>query len=104
MTSSRTLPWDLAPDDGSDKLREECGIFGVIGARDAAPIVVRRELAWYDCTFIPVTDDDAVASLESPIGHSDPFDEILLVQAQQRDLRLLTRDSRLVEHPIALAG
>ena len=39
MTSSRTLPWDLAPDDGSDKLREECGIFGVIGARDAAPIV-----------------------------------------------------------------
>ena len=70
----------------------------------ADPIVVRRELVGYDCTFITVTDDDAVASLEPPIGHSDPFDEILLVQAQQRDLRLLTRDSRLTDHPIALAG
>ncbi len=35
MTSTRTLPWDL--DD--DKLREECGIFGVIGARDASSVV-----------------------------------------------------------------
>ncbi len=35
MTESIPLPWDL---DG-DKLREECGIFGVVGARDAATIV-----------------------------------------------------------------
>jgi len=35
MTSTRTLPWDF---DG-DKLREECGIFGVIGTRDAASVV-----------------------------------------------------------------
>jgi amidophosphoribosyltransferase len=38
MTSCKTFPdrapWDL---DG-DKLREECGIFGVIGSRDAAPM------------------------------------------------------------------
>ena len=43
MTSTRTLPWDLDPDAGgdidADKLREECGIFGVIGARDAASVV-----------------------------------------------------------------
>ena len=70
----------------------------------ADPIVVRRGLVEYDCNFITVTDDDAVASLEQPIGHSDPFDELLLVQAQQRDSRLLTRDRRLIDHPIALAG
>lgn len=29
-----TAPWDV----DADKLREECGIFGVIGTRDAAPI------------------------------------------------------------------
>ena len=38
MTSTQTpadrTPWDL---DG-DKLREECGIFGVIGSRDASPM------------------------------------------------------------------
>jgi amidophosphoribosyltransferase len=27
-------PWDIDADD--DKLREECGIFGVLGVRDAA--------------------------------------------------------------------
>ena len=36
MTSNDT-PFDAAPwDVDSDKLREECGIFGVIGSRDAA--------------------------------------------------------------------
>ena len=43
MTSTRTLPWDLDPDAGQavgdDKLREECGIFGVIGVHDAASVV-----------------------------------------------------------------
>ena len=31
-------PWDVAPGDDDDKLREECGIFGVIGSRDAAAV------------------------------------------------------------------
>ena len=32
-------PWDVGPSDmDGDKLREECGIFGVIGAKDAAPM------------------------------------------------------------------
>ncbi|MDP9057553.1 MAG: hypothetical protein M3N34_09595, partial [Pseudomonadota bacterium] len=29
-------PWDLG--DSDDKLHEECGVFGVIGARDAAAV------------------------------------------------------------------
>jgi amidophosphoribosyltransferase len=34
-----STPWDVAPSDADgDKLREECGVFGVIGAKDAAPI------------------------------------------------------------------
>jgi len=31
-------PWDIGPDSHDDKLREECGVFGVIGANDAAAI------------------------------------------------------------------
>ena len=34
-------PWDIAAQDGpdDDKLREECGIFGALGVRDAATVV-----------------------------------------------------------------
>ncbi|OYX92923.1 MAG: amidophosphoribosyltransferase, partial [Novosphingobium sp. 35-62-5] len=46
MTSQNELfdatPWDVAPghaDGDDDKLREECGIFGVLGVRDAAATV-----------------------------------------------------------------
>jgi hypothetical protein len=32
-------PWDIASDaEGDDKLREECGVFGVIGASDASAV------------------------------------------------------------------
>jgi PIN domain nuclease of toxin-antitoxin system len=37
-----------------------------------------------------------------PLGHADPFDELLMVQAQVEGMRLLTRDSRLVGHPLAV--
>ncbi|MYJ73028.1 MAG: type II toxin-antitoxin system VapC family toxin, partial [Rhodospirillaceae bacterium] len=40
--------------------------------------------------------------LETPLGHRDPFDELLLVTAQEEGLRLLTIDRQLVGHPLAL--
>ncbi len=47
------------------------------------------------------TVDDYAASLIPPLDHSDPFDEMLLVHAQQLGARLLTRDARLVGHALA---
>lgn len=43
----------------------------------------------------------AAAPLLVPIDHKDPFDELLLVQAQQEGARLLTRDRALLAHPLA---
>jgi PIN domain nuclease of toxin-antitoxin system len=43
----------------------------------------------------------AVVPLSQPLPHRDPFDEILLVQAQEEGMRLLTRDERLRPHPHA---
>ncbi|MFM2370938.1 MAG: hypothetical protein RIS85_660 [Pseudomonadota bacterium] len=44
MTSQNDIfdrtPWDISADD-DDKLHEECGIFGVLGARDAAVTVAQ---------------------------------------------------------------
>ncbi len=47
-----------------------------------------------------LTPSDCAAALASPIVHRDPFDEQLLIHAQQLDARLLTRDRLLVDHPV----
>lgn len=54
--------------------------------------------------LLPLTARHAAAELVEPLGHKDPFDELLLVQAQEEGMRLLTRDSKLVGHPVAVAG
>jgi PIN domain nuclease of toxin-antitoxin system len=38
------------------------------------------------------------------IPHHDPFDALLLVQAQEERHRLLTRDAKLLNHPLAVAA
>ena len=52
--------------------------------------------------FVPLEADHAACSLETSIPHKDPFDELLLVQAQEEGLRLLTSDRLLVGHPLAV--
>lgn len=46
----------------------------------------------------------AVAVLRAPLDHDDPFDRLLLTQAQVEDLKLLTRDGRLEGHPLAVVA
>jgi PIN domain nuclease of toxin-antitoxin system len=49
----------------------------------------------------PLTAEQCVATLAEPLAHRDPFDEMLLLHAQQLGARLLTRDRLLVDHPLA---
>ena len=51
---------------------------------------------------IDLTPASCVADLNPPLDHSDPFDALLLTQAQQGGYRLLTRDKKLAAHPVAL--
>ncbi|MGK6320855.1 type II toxin-antitoxin system VapC family toxin [Sphingomonas sp. DT-204] len=51
----------------------------------------------------PITGADCVATLHTPLFHKDPFDEMLLVHAQQRGARLLTRDRGLQGHPLVVS-
>jgi PIN domain nuclease of toxin-antitoxin system len=67
----------------------------------AAPEAVLAFGAGMAWTFLPLLPAHAVARLEVPIAHKDPFDELLLVQAQVEGLRLLTRDEALLRHPLA---
>ena len=56
-----------------------------------------------DLIFLPMTMGHAAAALETPAPHKDPFDEMLLIQAQEEGLKLLTVDRQLVDHPLAVA-
>jgi PIN domain nuclease of toxin-antitoxin system len=67
------------------------------------PIHARDLIHATGWTVVPVTAAHAVTPLDIPLSHSDPFDELLLVQAQVEGLRLLTRDARLQKHPLAYA-
>lgn len=66
------------------------------------PHIVLKLLEDQDIFFLPMTPAHAARPLETPIPHKDPFDEMLLVQAQEEGLKLLTVDSNLVEHPLAI--
>lgn len=60
-----------------------------------------EQVGW---TLLPLSARHAAATLDSPVEHKDPFDELLLVQAQVEGLRLLTRDRMLVGHPLAITA
>lgn len=68
-----------------------------------APHVALSFMEASEWTMLPLTMAHAVTSLDTALDHGDPFDELLLVQAQVEGLRLLTRDARLREHPLAYA-
>ena len=57
-----------------------------------------------DMTFLPVTMRHAAGELDIPLDHEDPFDELLMVQAQKEGLRLPTADALLAGHPLAVAA
>ncbi len=67
-----------------------------------APEDVVAVLEEQDVTFLPMTIGHAARRLETPIPHRDPFDEMLLVQAQEEGLRLLTSDRQIAGHPLAM--
>jgi PIN domain nuclease of toxin-antitoxin system len=55
----------------------------------------------YGIIPISVTPEHGAAELTVPFKHKDPFDMLLLLQAQEEGLQLLTRDVELLKHPLA---
>lgn len=69
-----------------------------------SPDDVLTALEDQDVTFLPMTVRHAARELDVPLDHKDPFDELLLVQAQEEGLRLLTVDRGLAGHPLAVTA
>lgn len=70
----------------------------------ASPAAVAAAVEGVGWPLLPLTPQHAIAPLRQPLDHRDPFDELLLVQAQEEGCRLLTRDTRLLGHPFAIGG
>lgn len=56
-----------------------------------------------DLKLAVLTPIDCATSLDVPLGHRDPFDEMLLIHAMRLDAKLLTRDRLLAGHPLTLS-
>lgn len=68
-----------------------------------APELLLRFIAAMGWPILPMSARHAMTSLAVPLTHRDPFDEMLLVQAEVEGLRFLTRDTALIDHPLALS-
>ena len=51
--------------------------------------------------WLAITGVQAVAEVSPWPDTNDPFDRLLLAVCQIEDLRLVTRDSKLLDHPLA---
>lgn len=69
---------------------------GPVSAEDVLRVLVSDDIV----DFLPMTAAHAAATLGTPISHGDPFDELLLTQAQCEGIKLLTRDRNLTRHPL----
>lgn len=58
-----------------------------------------EQCAFGDC---PIEVEHAVSSAELPKHHNDPFDRMLVAQAQLEDMTLVTSDPEIVEYDVSV--
>lgn len=49
---------------------------------------------------ISMTPEDALSIINLPIHHNDPFDQMLVIQAKNHDMVLITRDAKIIKYPV----
>jgi len=59
-----------------------------------------EELRLHRFTPLSITTEHALAVEKLPLFHRDPFDRMLIAQAQMEKLTIVTRDQRLTEYDV----
>jgi PIN domain nuclease of toxin-antitoxin system len=83
---SAASAWEIAVKRRSGKLEAPGDIAEWIANSDFAPL--------------PIEVEHAVAAAELPLHHRDPFDRMLVVQAQLEDLTLIARDDEIGKYAV----
>ncbi len=68
----------------------------------ADPKDVLQTLRRLEVPVFDLTADHVATPLHTLAPNKDPFDEQLLIHAQELGMRLLTRDEKLAGHPLVL--
>ena len=63
------------------------------------PVILRRGLLEHGYTELPISGAHATAVARLPHIHKDPFDRILVAQAQLEGITLLTTDAVVARYP-----
>lgn len=64
-----------------------------------APAALRRNLLEVGYRELLITSEQVIAVAGMPLHHRDPFDRLLIAQAQTEGLILLTADAMLARYP-----
>ena len=64
--------------------------------------ILQQEQATNDFRLLPVTMDHVYALDHFPLHHRDPFDRLLVAQAHQEGLTLVTHDPKLSAYSVPL--
>ncbi len=61
-----------------------------------------RESAAAGFAVLPISAEHAVAAARLPLHHRDPFDRLLVAQAQLEGLTIVTRDPAIARYQVAV--
>jgi PIN domain nuclease of toxin-antitoxin system len=78
----------------------EASIKFALGRADFSihPRMLRRSLLEFGFSELPITSEHAIATATLPHVHRDPFDRLLVAQAQVEGLTLMTTDKKLAQY------
>lgn len=71
-----------------------------VAGRLSAPANLLDAIRQTGMDTLPVTAPDAVTAAGLPIHHSDPFDRMLVAQAQRLDALIVSRDRALHDYDV----
>ncbi len=91
----------------ADELLFSVVSFAEIGVKAAAgklaiPSGLRQHVIDSGVQILPLDADHGLAVAHLPMHHRDPFDRLLVAQAQQERLTLVTADRRLLSYDVPL--
>ena len=61
-----------------------------------------REVETAGLTWLPITPSHGVAAARLPMHHRDPFDRMVIAQAQLESCSIVSRNARFAEYSVAL--